>query len=442
MKIITFKRGGVHPPEKKELSKDRSAKKAIIPERVVIPIQQHIGAPAVPVINVGDAVKKGQIIAKAGGFVSVPVHASISGKITSIDDFSHPVFSKGKAIEIESDGLDSSIQMKVPGQPEKLTSQEIVNIISDAGIVGMGGAMFPTHVKLSPPSDKKIDALIINGAECEPYITADYRSMLEQTQELMRGAKLMMRAVNAKKCYVAIEENKLDVYDMFAEELPRFSKDMIPVLLKARYPQGAEKQLIKAVLNLEVPSGGLPMDIGVVVQNAATAVAVCEAVYSGKPLVERIVAVTGEGVVRPTNIRARIGTCFLDLIEQAGGLNESAAKVIMGGPMMGIAQYSLDVPVIKGTSSILVLNEEQINDCNYLACIKCGRCVEACPMGLFASVIGAAAEKEMYDLAEEYNVADCVECGSCAYVCPSKRPLVQFFQQAKASITRRRRKSG
>ncbi|MDP8217477.1 MAG: electron transport complex subunit RsxC [Candidatus Theseobacter exili] len=439
MKIITFKRGGVHPPEKKELSKDRSAKKVKIPERVVIPMQQHIGAPAVPVVNVGDAVKKGQIIAKAGGFISVPVHASISGKITSIDDFSHPVFSKGKAIEIESDGLDSSMQMKVSVQPEKLTPREIVNIISDAGIVGMGGAMFPTHVKLSPPSDKKIDALIINGAECEPYITADYRSMLEQTQELMRGAKLMMKAVNAKKCYIAVEENKLDVYDKFSEELPRFSKDMIPVLLKVRYPQGAEKQLIKAVLNLEVPSGGLPMDIGVVVQNAATAVAVCEAIYSGKPLVERIVTVTGEGVVHPTNIRARIGTCFLDLIEHAGGLNESAAKVIMGGPMMGIAQYSLDVPVIKGTSSILVLNQDQINDYSYLACIKCGRCVEACPMGLFASVMGNAAEKEMYELAEEYNVADCIECGSCAYVCPSKRPLVQFFKQAKASITRRKK---
>lgn len=432
VKTATFERG-VHPNDFKELTAGKPVQQARIPKRVVIPLSQHIGAPAKAEVAIGDEVKRNQVIGSPPGFVSAPVHASISGKVVAISEFLHPSGRMVSSVVIESDEKDESITLKENPDFMKLSADEIKACIKDAGIVGLGGAAFPTSVKLSPPKEKTIDIVILNGAECEPYLTADHRLMVEKPQDIVAGLKLIMKSVGVTKGFIGIEKNKPDAIE--AMKKAATNEPGIEVSpLTVKYPQGAEKMLIKALTGREVPGkGGLPMDVGVVVQNVGTALAVYEAVRLGKPLTERVVTVTGKGVNEPKNLMVRIGTLVSELVEECGGLNENAAKVISGGPMMGFAQWSLDVPVIKGTSGILVQSEDEfVSSEEYSACIRCGRCIDVCPMGLNPSMLSILAEKGHYEDAKAYNLFDCFECGSCAFVCPSKRPMVQFVRLAKS----------
>lgn len=432
-KTATFERG-IHPKYRKELAAGKSITQANLPQRIVIPVSQHIGAPAKPEVNIGDEVKRGQVIGSTTGFVSSPVHSSISGKVTAIADFPTSVGKMVQSIVIESDGKDQAISLKEHPDYMNLSADEIKAVIKDAGIVGMGGAAFPTNVKLSPPKEKTIDAVIINGAECEPYLTADHRLMVEHPTEVVEGLKIIMKSLGVIEGHIGIEENKPDAIKAMESAISGESNIKVWPL-EIKYPQGAEKMLIKAVKGREVPSKGLPMDVGVVVQNVGTALAVYEAVRFGKPLLERVVTVTGNGIREPKNMMVRIGTLMSDVIEQCGGLVDGAVKVISGGPMMGFAQWTLDVPVVKGTSGILVLAEDEyVSSDQYSACIRCGSCIDVCPMGLNPSILSIYSEKGFYEDAKANNLFDCFECGSCAYVCPAKRPMVQFIRLAKSQV--------
>jgi len=431
-------RGGVHPVGNKELTAHKPAVPAAIPKRVIIPLSQHIGAPTRPLVVLGQEVKKGEKIGEATGFVSAPVHASISGKVAAIGNFPHSLGMDVTSIIIESDGKDEWVSgLKETPDYQVLNPDELKKMVQDAGIVGMGGATFPTYVKLSPPREKHIDVVILNGAECEPYLTSDHRLMLDRPREIIEGLKILMNILGVKKGYVGIEANKPDAIEAM-KKAAAGSPEIQVRPIKVKYPQGAEKMLIKAILNRTVPAGGLPMDIGVVVQNVGTADAIYTAVRYGKPLIERYVTVTGRGVKEPKNFVARIGTPFSQLIEEAGGLTESAAKVISGGPMMGMSQFTLDVPVIKGTSGILVLPESEVSVKSYGPCIRCGRCIDACPMMLQPSLIGLFIEKGHYQDAREYNLMDCFECGSCTFVCPANRPMVQWVKKAKKELLKKK----
>ncbi|MBI5409193.1 MAG: electron transport complex subunit RsxC [Nitrospirae bacterium] len=432
-KAATFERG-IHPKYNKELASGKSITQAKLPQRIVVPLSQHIGAPAKCEVKIGDEVKRGQIIGSPSGFVSSPVHSSISGKVIAIADFPTPVGRLVNSIVIESDGKDEAIAFNETTNYMSLSADEIKAKIKDAGIVGMGGAAFPTNVKLSPPKEKPIDTVILNGAECEPYLTADHRLMVEHPKEVIEGLKLIMKALGVNEGHVGIEENKPDAIAAMKSAASGESNIKIHSL-EIKYPQGAEKMLIKAIKNREVPSKGLPMDVGVVVHNIGTALAIYDAVRYGKPLIERVVTVTGKGVREPNNLMVRIGTLMSDVIEQCGGLTDGAVKVISGGPMMGFAQWTLEVPVTKGTSGILVLSEEEyVSADEYFSCIRCGRCVDVCPMGLNPSMLSILVEKGFYEDAKAYNLFDCFECGSCAYVCPAKRPMVQFMRLAKSQV--------
>jgi electron transport complex protein RnfC len=440
MKLLTFK-GGIHPPHNKHKTKGLSLEKAKVPDLVIIPLQQHIGAPCEPVVKVGEEVKLGQKVGEPKGFVGAPVHSSVSGKVAAIEKRPHPGGGMVLAVVIESDGLDTPDENVKPKEKlEDLTADQIKNIMREAGLVGMGGAAFPTQVKFSPPPDKKIDTVILNGAECEPYLTSDHRLMLERSKDVVNGIKAMMKAVNVEKGYIAIEENKPDAIKAVTEAA-KGEESIKVVALKAKYPQGAEKQLIKACTGREVPSGGLPMDSGVIVNNVGTAAALACAIDTGMPLVERIVTVTGSGIKEPRNLIVRIGTPFADVIEQCGGLEDDIGKIIHGGPMMGIAQYTIEVPVIKGTSGMLILKEQDLGLSQESPCIKCAKCVDACPIGLMPTKLEGFAQKGMMQEAEEYNAVDCIECGSCSFVCPAKRPLVERIRLIKADIIAERRKA-
>jgi electron transport complex protein RnfC len=430
--------GGVHPEGNKELTAHKPAVPAAIPKRVVIPLSQHIGAPTKPLVVLGQEVKRGEKIGEATGFVSAPVHASISGKVTAIGNFPHSLGMDVTSIVIEGDGKDEWVSgLKETPDYQVLSPDELKKMVQDAGIVGMGGATFPTYVKLSPPKEKPIDVVILNGAECEPYLTSDHRLMLDRPREILEGLKILMRILGVKKGYVGIEANKPDAIEAM-KKAAAGSPEIQVWPIKVKYPQGAEKMLIKAIVNRTVPAGGLPMDIGVVVQNVGTADAIYTAVRYGRPLIERYVTVTGRGVKEPKNFIARIGTPFSQLIEEAGGLTESAAKVISGGPMMGMSQFTLDVPVIKGTSGILVLPESEVSVKSYGPCIRCGRCIDACPMMLQPSLIGLFIEKGHYQDAKDYNLMDCFECGSCTFVCPANRPMVQWVKKAKKELLKKK----
>jgi len=433
MKTATFDRG-IHPKYNKELASGRAVTSANIPQRIVVPVSQHIGAPAKPEVSIGDEVKRGQVIGSTSGFVSSPIHSSISGKVIAIADFPSTAGKMVQSIVIESDGKDEVVAFNENPDYLNLGADEIKNMIRDAGIVGMGGAAFPTNVKLSPPKEKKIDAVIINGAECEPYLTADHRLMVEHPKEVVEGLKIIMKALGVIEGHIGIEVNKPDAIEAINSVVS--GEENIKVWpLEIKYPQGAEKMLIRAVKGREVPSKGLPMDVGVVVQNVGTALAVYDAVRYGKPLIERVVTITGNGINEPANMSIRIGTLMSDVVEQCGGLVEGAVKVIAGGPMMGFAQWTLDVPVVKGTSGILVMTEaEYVSSDEYSACIRCGSCIDICPMGLNPSMLSILSEKEFFEEAKDYNLFDCFECGSCAYVCPSKRPMVQFIRLAKSQV--------
>jgi len=432
-KAVTFERG-IHPDYNKELASGKSITAAKLPGRIVIPLSQHIGAPAKATVAIGDEVKRGQVLGETTGFVSSPVHASISGKVIAIADFPTAVGRMVQSIVVESDGRDEAVAFEENPDYINLPAEKIKTLIKDAGIVGMGGAAFPTNVKLSPPKEKPIDAVIINGAECEPYLTADHRLMVERPREVVEGLKIIMKSLGVSEGHIGIEENKPDAIQAISSVLAGESNIKVWPL-EIKYPQGAEKMLIKAVKGREVPSKGLPMDVGVVVQNVGTAIAVYEAVRYGKPLIERVVTITGKGIQNPQNLLVRIGTLMADVVEQCGGLIDGAVKVISGGPMMGFAQWTLDVPVVKGTSGILVLSEEEyVASDEYSACIRCGSCIDVCPMGLNPSILSIYAEKGFYEDAKDNNLFDCFECGSCAYVCPAKRPMVQFMRLAKSQV--------
>jgi len=440
MKLLTFK-GGVHPPHNKHKTEGLALKRANAPDMVIIPLQQHIGAPCEATVKAGDEVKLGQKIGEPKGFVGAPVHSSVSGKVKAIEKRPHPGGGMVLSVVIESDGLDTvDGNVKPQGNIDDLTADRIKNIMREAGLVGMGGAAFPTQVKFSPPPDKKIDTVILNGAECEPYLTSDHRLMLERPNDVVNGLKAMMKSVNVGRGYIAIENNKPDAIKSVAEAAED-EQNIQVIALKTKYPQGAEKQLIKACTGREVPSGGLPMDSGVIVNNVGTAAALACAIGTGMPLVERIVTITGSGIKHPQNLVVRIGTPFSDVIDQCGGLEDNIGKIIQGGPMMGIAQYTVEVPVIKGTSGILILKEQDLGLSPELPCIKCAKCVDACPIGLIPTKLEGFAQKGMMQEAEEYNAVDCIECGSCSFVCPAKRPLVERIRLIKADIIAEKRKA-
>ena len=430
-------KGGVHPNDSKALSASKAVGTAPLLDKYTVIINQHIGAPLEVVVKKGDVVKKGQLLAKATGFVSVPLHSPTSGTVTAIEKCPGPACVSVPSIEITADGND---EWGSPFEPiadwQNIEPAELKQRVSDAGIVGMGGAGFPSHVKLSPT--KPVDTLILNGAECEPYLTADHRLMLEQAESVVLGAAILARILGLKTAVIGVENNKPDAIAALKEVA---AKHNITVQgLRVNYPQGAEKQLIYALTGREVPIGGLPMDVGCVVQNVASAVAVFEAVVKGIPSIERITTVTGEPLVNPGNWRFRIGTPISKAIELAGGVKVQPAKLLLGGPMMGMAQNSLDVTVMKNTSGILLIPVETVSQYTSEPCIRCGRCVTACPMDILPATISQAVENGRFDWADQLNVLACIECGSCSYLCPSRRPLNQHFKRAKAEIMAARRK--
>jgi len=435
----TFSRG-VHPRDEKHWTKDKPVETAPLPDRIIVPLSQHIGAPAKPLVKKGDQVKAGQAVAEAAGFVSAPIHASTSGTVKKIDLFPHPMGTLQPAIEIEVDGDDSWIE-GLEGFDDPFTADPTAlrKKIVECGIVGLGGATFPTHVKLSPPPEVSIDSIILNGVECEPYLTADHRLMLESPEKILNGLKVILTIFGLDRGYVGIEMNKPDAIELM-DRLAKEKGFAAVVPLQVKYPQGAEKQLIKAVLDREVPSAALPMAVGAVVQNVATAAAIWDAAASGRPLVERILTVTGPGINEQKNLRVRTGTPIKHLVDLCGGLTQDAAKVILGGPMMGISQHTLDVPAIKGTSGILCLTKSMAAKSEPPGpCIGCGRCVDACPMALMPTTIRSYIEHDMVAEADEYDALDCMECGSCSFGCPARLPLVQSIRYAKGRVLARRR---
>jgi len=419
--------------EEKELTKNCAVVTSKLPSKVYIPLIQHFGKPCDKIlVRVGDVVKRGQMLAASDSGLFSPIHSSISGKVISISSYIHPNLGKANAIIIESDGRDESISFNSRSKEkiDSLKKEEIIKIIFDAGIVGLGGAGFPTHIKLNP--SKPVETFILNGAECEPYLNVDYRIMVESIAEIVRGLEIIEKILSVKQIIVAIEDNKKEAIDKFqAMLLPSHWKIKV---LRTRYPQGGEKQLIKSVLDREVPSGGLPFDVGVVVHNVGTVLAIYQAVYEGKPLYERIVTVTGKCLENPGNFLVRIGTTVRDLLADCGPLKKEPAKVVFGGPMMGIAQYSLDAPVIKTTSGIIFFTSEELTKRENRVCCRCARCIDVCPARIMPAIIAMAAEKERWDIAREYDVFDCIECGLCSYICPAKRDLVHLIKYAKARL--------
>ncbi len=436
MAFKTFHKGGVHPADKK-ITAGASIQPLAIPATVSIPCAQHIGAPAEIIVQKGDKVKVGQLIAKANGFVSANIHSSVSGTVKNIGPVpdASGYTKQAVIIQVEGDEWEETIDRTpdIKRNIDDLKPEEIINKVHDAGIVGMGGATFPTKVKLSVPLGKKAEAVIINAVECEPYLTADHRVMLEKGDELMIGTQLIMKAVNCENAYIGIEANKPDAIKYLTELSSKYpSIKVVPLQLK--YPQGSEKHLIAAVTGREVPSGHLPIDVGAVVDNAGTAVAIYEAVMKNKPLFERVVTVTGDSVKNPGNFLVRIGTPISALIEAVGGLPEDTEKIISGGPMMGKAVTTLDIPVAKGTSGVLMLPKDLAHRGEAENCIRCGKCVDACPMGLEPYLLSAYAQRKNFEELENNHVTDCIECGCCVFSCPSNRPILDFVRFGKQSV--------
>ena len=435
--VMTFK-GGIHPVDGgKALSEHAEVRTPPIFENYQVLLCENVGKVPKPVVKVGDRVLKYQLIAAADGFVSANLHAPTSGTVSMIGEVPGPMGVPAPAVCITADGLDEAVELPPPISDWKSADKEtLIGRIAECGLVGMGGASFPTHVKLLPPSDKKVDALILNGAECEPYLTADHRLMLERPRDVVEGAAIMGRILGVSDVSIGVEVNKGDAIAALEAVAEEFSVKIVP--LKVRYPQGSEKHLIKAIAGREVPSGGLPADAGCVVQNVGTAAACSDAVLRGLPLVERIVTVTGEVVRNPGNWKLRIGTPALEAIRLAGGVTEEPGKIIFGGPMMGFAQRSTEVPVAKNTSGILLLSREVALRHRSGHCIRCGRCLQGCPMHLSPCLLATAIEHGRWDLAKQNHVMDCIECGACAYVCPAHRPLVQLMRSAKMELRKRK----
>jgi len=441
-------RGGVHPITFKSLASDRSIKKSFIPKRVVLPLLQHTGSPAQAVVSVGMSVKVGDLIAKPSGHISSAIHASIAGKVTKIAHL--PAYNQARALSIVIESGGDEDQDFRPAAPARdvnfLSKEELLRLIRDAGVVGLGGAAFPTDVKLSQPANKSVDTVILNGAECEPYLTCDHRLMIEKTQEILKGLGIIVKILGVKRAYIAIENNKmsaiyameraLKLYGHKFAEWSGLARGWAPklVVLNEKYPQGAEKQIIKVILNRVVPAGGLPMDVGCVANNVGTAYAIYEAVYLGKPLIERAITITGSCVKEPVNTWVRMGTLLSDLKDIFGGFTKEPKKIIIGGPMMGLAQYSMEIPISKGAGGVVFLTKEEIGSHQESVCIRCGRCIDACPIGLVPVTLMYRVKKEYFQDAESLGIANCYECGACAYTCPAKIPLLDYLKFGKAKI--------
>lgn len=433
--LRTFRIGGIHPPENK-LSAGKKIETLALPKQVIIPLGQHIGAPAQALVKKGDLVKVGTLLAKAGGFVSANIHSSVSGKVNKIDNVLDASGYKKPAIyiDVEGDEWEESIDRSEDLVKEcSLSPKEIIDKIAQAGIVGLGGATFPTHVKLMPPPGSKPEIVIINAVECEPYLTSDHSLMMEKGEQILVGVSILMKAVNVNKAVIGVENNKSDAIAHLSK-LAAGYKGIEVMPLKVRYPQGGEKQLIDAVIRRQVKSGALPISTGAIVQNVGTAYAIYEAVQKNKPLFERVVTVTGKAVAKPSNLLVRIGTPIANLIEAAGGLPENTGKIIGGGPMMGKALVSADVPVTKGSSGVLLLTREESVRKPMSNCIRCAKCVNACPMGLVPSLLMNATEFKNWELAEKNHITDCIECGSCSYTCPANRPLLDNIRFGKGKV--------
>lgn len=435
MGLKTFPLGGVHPAENK-LSETKACEIFPVPKKVTIPICQQLGAPSTVLVKKGDTVKVGTLLAKSSGFISANIHSSVSGKVDKIEETVDSTGYRKMAVLIESDGdeweedIDRSSELN---KEISLSAEEIVQKVLDKGIVGLGGATFPSHVKLMVPKGKKADLLIVNGVECEPYLTSDHRLMLEKGEELLVGISIVMKALKVDKAVIGIENNKKDAISYLEKICSNYQRITVQAL-KVMYPQGGEKQLIKAITRREVPSGGLPIDAGAVVHNVGTIFAIYEAVQKNKPLVERVVTVTGKSLSKPSNFLVRVGTSAGELIERAGGLPEDTGKVIMGGPMMGKALTTMDVPVVKGTSGILVvpLNESKRKDEG--SCIRCSRCAMVCAMGLEPYLLNALSRKSLWERLESEHVMDCIECGCCSFTCPSNLSLLDYIRVGKNQV--------
>lgn len=436
----TFSKGGVHPDENK-LSASSAIREAGLPKQAVFSMFQHIGAPAKPVVAKGDEVKVGTLLAEAGGFVSAPVYSSVSGKVSKID---HVLDASGTCrqaviVDVEGDEWEESIDrspalVRMEDRPE-LDAPAIVQKVKEAGIVGMGGATFPCHVKLTPPPGCKAEYVIINAVECEPYLTADHRLMLEHPDEILVGVQLIMKAVGVSKAFIGIERNKPDAIKLMTERAQAIDSRITVMPLQMKYPQGGEKQLIEAVIGREVPAPpAIPINVGAVVQNVGTAFAIYQAVMKNKPLIDRVITVTGKQLARPSNLLARLGTPFSQLIDECGGLPENTGKVIGGGPMMGKALLSPDVPMTKGSSGLLLMTKEEARRAEPQACIRCAKCVSVCPMGLEPYLLAKLSGKADWEGAEKNDITSCLECGCCQFTCPSHRPLLDHMRVGKSTV--------
>lgn len=439
MKSLTF-RGGIHPPGYKEATAHLKVEKAVEPNVVSIPLKQHAGAPCQPLVKVGDRVTVGERIGESDAFISALIHSSVSGTVKEITKIPDASGGEVQAIVIESDGLNEvHPSIKPVGDIGSLKPEEIVAAVRDAGIVGMGGATFPTHVKITELKDKKVDNFILNGAECEPYLTADHRLMLENPEDIIYGLRAMMKAKNSKNGYIGIEDNKPDAIESMKKAAKQYPNIKI-VALHTKYPQGASDQLVYACTGKEVPAGGSSSDAGVVVHNVATAAEVAKVLKTGMPSIERITTVAGNAIANPKNLLVKVGVPIKEVIEQCGGYSKTPGKIIMGGPMMGVAQYTDEVVITKGSSGLLIFDEEEARIPEPEQCIRCGKCVEICPVNLQPLLISAYSLNNMMEHAEKYRAADCIECGSCSFICPSKRPLLQSIRVAKAAIAEKKRK--
>lgn len=431
MELKTF-RGGIHPPYQKEATAGKATEEISLPSEVVIPMQQHVGAPNSPTVGVGDRVDVGQKVGATEAFVSAPVHSSVAGTVKAIEERKNFAGANVTCVVIDVDA-EQPQRFTEKRDVSGLSPEEIREIAKEAGLVGMGGAAFPCSVKLAPPKDKPIDTVIINGCECEPFLTCDHRLMLERPEDLVAGLKLMMKAVGARKGSIGIEANKMDAADRMSAAVAG-DPDIDVVLLEVKYPEGAEKMLIDAVTGRRVPPGKLPAEVGCLVQNVQTAVALYEAAATGKPVIDRVVTVTGPGIKEPRNVMVKVGTPISHVIEQCGGLVGDTGKVIMGGPMTGFAQKDLTAPCQKGSSGILVLTREAVEQGEEHQCVGCDKCLDACPMFLMPNFIVKYAKRGQWDKADRYGARDCFECGCCSYVCPALIQHVAYVRKAKAEI--------
>lgn len=439
MKLRTFRIGGVHPEENK-LSSEAATQVAKLPQQAIFPLSQHIGAPAKPVVKKGDKVKVGTLLAEAGGFVSAPVYSSVSGTVQKIDEVIDATGYRKPAIIVKVEGdeweesIDRSDKLETLDAHPELTPEEIIERIKKAGVTGMGGAGFPTFIKLCPPPTAKAECVILNGVECEPYITSDYRLMMEHADEILVGLELLMKAVKVDKGYIGIEENKPMAIALFEEKTAGRS-DIEIVPLKKKYPQGGEKQLVDAVIRRQVPAPpAIPVNVGAVVQNVGTAFAVYQAVMKNKPLFERYTTVTGKKLEKPSNFLVRMGTPMIDLINECGGMPEGDNKLLAGGPMMGKALMSVDVPICKGTNSVTILSGDDAKRKPVQPCIRCAKCVSACPMGLEPYLLATASALHDWEKVEAAGVTSCIECGSCQFTCPAHRPMLDNIRLGKSTV--------